>query len=182
MALCILAASSGLSLPTKALQPLAAMPTRRGVLAGSSAMLGWAAFGGAALAEDLGSGLTYSVVKKSPSGGQPVVGDLIVIRFKAVVRETGQVIDDIMANPEGYYFRVGSGQVMPAVEKAVVKMRTGDVWQLSIPPELGFGKEGRKASPGKPRIAGTAILDFTLELVAVPGKDDEILEMNGLID
>ena len=37
-------------------------------------------------------------------------------------------------------------------------------------------------SPGKPRIAGTAILDFTLELVAVPGKDDEILEMNGLID
>jgi hypothetical protein len=56
-----------------------------------------------------------------------------------------QVIDDIMANPEGYYFRVGSGQVLPAVEKAVVKMRTGDVWQLSIPPELGFGKEGRKA-------------------------------------
>ena len=91
MALCILAASSGLSLPTKALQPLAAMPTRRGVLAGSSAMLGWAAFGGAALAEDLGGGLTYSVVKKSPSGGQPVVGDLIVIRFKSVVRETGQV-------------------------------------------------------------------------------------------
>ena len=91
MALCILAASSGLSLPTKALQPLAAMSTRRGVLAGSSAMLGWTAFGGAALAEDLGSGLTYSVVKKSPSGGQPVVGDLIVIRFKAVVRETGQV-------------------------------------------------------------------------------------------
>ena len=37
-------------------------------------------------------------------------------------------------------------------------------------------------SPGKPRISGTAILDFTLELVAVPGKDDEILEMNGLID
>ena len=55
------------------------------------------------------------------------------------------MIDDIMATPEGYYFRVGSGQVLPAVEKAVVKMRTGDVWQLSIPPELGFGKEGRKA-------------------------------------
>ena len=49
------------------------------------------ALGGAALAEDLGGGLTYSVVKKSPSGGQPVVGDLIVIRFKSVVRETGQV-------------------------------------------------------------------------------------------
>lgn len=91
MALCFLAAASGLSLPTKAVQPLPVMPTRREVLAGSSAILGWAAFGDAAHAEDLGSGLTYSVVKSSKSGGQPVVGDLIVIRFKSVVKETGQV-------------------------------------------------------------------------------------------
>ena len=50
-----------------------------------------------------------------------------------------------MANPEGYYYRVGSGQVLPAVEKAVVKMKTGDVWQLSVPPALGFGEKGRNA-------------------------------------
>ena len=36
--------------------------------------------------------------------------------------------------------------------------------------------------PGKPRISGDAILDFRLELVAVPGKDEEILEENGVID
>ena len=56
-----------------------------------------------------------------------------------------QVIDDIMANPEGYYYRVGDGRVIPAVEKAVVKMKTGDVWQLSVPPALGFGEKGRNA-------------------------------------
>ena len=37
-------------------------------------------------------------------------------------------------------------------------------------------------SPGKPRIPGDAILDCTLELVSVPGKDEEIIEMNGVID
>jgi len=85
-----------------------------------------------------------------------------------------------MSNPEGYYFRVGTGVVLPAVEQAVVKMKTGDVWQLTVPPALGFGEKGRSASPGKPRIPGDAVLDFTLELVAVPGKDDEIIEMNDL--
>ena len=75
-----------------------------------------------------------------------------------------------------------SGQVVPAVEEAVVMMRSGDVWQLTVPPELGFGTKGRNSSPGKPRIAGDAILDFTLNLVAVPGKDEEILEENGILD
>ena len=177
----IAAATSGLLLPSASVSPPASiMPTRRGVLAGSSAALGWAAFGGAAFADggDLGEGLKYTVVKSGKSGGTPTRGDLIVIRFKSSVQKTGQVIDDIMANPEGYYFRVGTGVVLPAVEKAVVQMKTGDIWQLTVPPALGFGEKGRSASPGKPRISGDAILDFTLELVAVPGKDDEIIEVN----
>lgn len=92
MALCMLfSASSGLSLPTKALPPQPAVPTRRSVLAGSGAMLAWSAFGSPALAEDLGGGLTYSVTKSGKGGGKPVVGDLIVIRFKSVVKQTGQV-------------------------------------------------------------------------------------------
>ena len=52
------------------------------------------------------SGLQYRVVK-SGTGGQPKVGDLVVVRFKGSVKATGAVFDDIMANPEGYYFRLG---------------------------------------------------------------------------
>ena len=92
------------------------------------------------------------------------------------------VIDDILASPEPYYYRAGSGQVMPAVEQAILNMRAGDVWEMVVPPKLGFGEKGRPSSPGKPRISGDAILDFTLELVAVPGKDEEILDANGIID
>jgi FKBP-type peptidyl-prolyl cis-trans isomerase len=112
----------------------------------------------------------------------PVVGDLIAIKFKCTVQKTGAVIDDIMENPEPYYFRVGSGTVLPAVEEAVQLMRSGDKWKLTVPPSLGFGTKGRSASPGKPRIAGDAVLDFILELVAVPGKDEEILEENGILE
>ena len=53
---------------------------------------------------------------------------------------------------------------------------------LIVPPELGFGTKGRPSSPGKPRISGDAILKFTLALDAVPGRDEEILEANGLVD
>jgi len=129
------------------------------------------------------SGLVYEITKSAGRGGQsPKVGDLVAIRFKCSVRSNGAVIDNILESAEPYYYRVGSGQVVPAVEEAVVMMRSGDVWQLMVPPELGFGTKGRNSSPGKPRIAGDAILDFTLNLVAVPGKDEEILEENGILD
>lgn len=129
------------------------------------------------------SAIDINVIKSGKEGsGNPTVGDLVAIRFKCVLQKSGAVIDNILENPEPYYFRLGGGQVLPGVEQTLPKMKAGDVWALTIPPELGFGAKGRSASPGKPRIPGDAILDFTLELVAVPGKDLEIIEENGLVD
>jgi len=54
-------------------------------------------------------------------------------------------------------------------------MRTGDVWELSIPGKLAFGEKGRSSSPGKPRIPPNADITFLLEILAVPGKDDEFI-------
>ena len=127
------------------------------------------------------SGLEYEVVKKGPKGGgTPVVGDLVAIRFKGRVKATGAVFDNILDSPEVYYTRVGSGNVLAGVEEALKLMSTGDVFELTIPPELAFGKAGRQASAGRPRIPGDAPIAFTLELNAVPGKDEEMLEANGL--
>ena len=110
------------------------------------------------------------------------MGDLVAIRFKCVIEKTGAVIDDIMNSPEPYYYRAGSGQVVPAIEEAILMMSSGDVYELTVPPALGFGPKGRSSSPGKPRIPGDAILKFTVALDAVPGKDEEILEANGVVD
>ena len=122
------------------------------------------------------------MIKSTGKGVSPVVGDLISVRFKCVVEKTGAVIDDIFNTPETYYYRVGSGQVVPAVEEAVQLMKPGDVYELTVPPALGLGSKGRQASAGKPRIAGDAILSFTLLLDSVPGKEEDIIEVNGLQD
>ena len=45
-----------------------------------------------------------------------------------------------------------------------------------------FGSKGRSASPGKPRIPGDATIEFRLELASVPGKDEELVEMNGVLE
>ncbi len=65
--------------------------------------------------------------------------------------------------------------MLPGVEEAAKLMVSGDKWELLLPPNLAFGAEGRSASPGKPRIPANAPIYFTLELVAVPGKDDEYI-------
>ena len=70
------------------------------------------------------SGLVYEVVKaSSASGGKPKVGDLVAIRFKGAVKESGAVFDDILSNPEPYYFRLeglnteGPRKVLPGVDE-----------------------------------------------------------------
>jgi len=126
------------------------------------------------------SGMSYTVLARgNPANVKPIAGDLVAVRFKGIVKATGQIFDDILESPEAYYFRLGSGVTLPAVEEALLDMRTGDKWQLDVPGKLGFGEKGRQASAGKPRIPSNADLDFVLELVAVPGKDEEILEVTG---
>ena len=180
----IVASAAALTLPPSA--GPSAVQSRRGALSTGAGVLAAAALGvsapRAARAESTGSGLQYSVVKNGSGGGKPVTGDLIAIRFKCVIASSGAVIDDIMNSAEPYYYRAGSGQVVPAIEEAVLQMTAGDVWELTVPPNLGFGTKGRSSSPGKPRISGDAILKFTLALDAVPGKDEEIIDMNGVLD
>ena len=152
--------------------------TRRQAL-GAAAVLPFApaacqAFDKPPAATKSGVGIT---VMKTGTGGTPTKGDLCAIRFKGSVKATGQVFDDIMASAEPYYFRVGNEKVLPGVEEAVKMMHTGDVWELAVPGKLGFGEKGRSASPGKPRIPNNADLIFVVELSAVPGKDEEIIDI-----
>ena len=51
-------------------------------------------------------------------------------------------------------------------------MREGDVWELFVPPRLGYGRSGQGA-----KIPGNAVLIFRLELLEVktsmvPGQRD----------
>lgn len=134
-----------------------------------------------ALAEDavtLPSGVQYEVVKAG-TGPKPSVGELAGIRFKAVVVETGNKIDDIFETPEPYYTRVGSGGLIKGVEEVLPMMRVGDRWIITVPGKLAFGSKGRPASAGKPRIPSNATIIFEVEMVGLPGKEEELIDLIG---
>ena len=87
------------------------------------------------------------------------------------------VIDDIFGTPEPLYTRVGSGGLIKGVEQALPEMKLGDRWVLTIPGELAFGKKGRPPSAGKPRVPPDATVTFDVEIVGLPGKEGELIDL-----
>jgi len=126
----------------------------------------------------LPSGVSYTITTAG-DGPKPEIGELAAIRFKALCVETGNQIDDIFNTPEPYYTRVGSGGMLKGVEEVIPKMRVGDRWVLTIPGNLAFGPKGRPSSAGKPRIPSNATIQFDVEMVGLPGKEPELIELIG---
>jgi len=44
---------------------------------------------------------------------------------------------------------------------------------------MAFGAKGRPASAGKPRIPGNATIRFDVEMVGLPGREPELIELIG---
>ena len=126
--------------------------------------------------ETLPSGVSIKVVK-SGNGPVPEIGELAAIRFSAYAGENK--IDDIFDTPEPYYTRIGSGGLIKGVEEVLPKMKVGDRWILTVPGNLAFGAKGRPASAGKPRIPANAEVTFEVEMVGLPGKEPELIELIG---
>lgn len=126
----------------------------------------------------LPSGVSYDILK-SGDGPKPEIGELAAIRFKALVESTGNLVDDIFETPEPYYTRVGTGGLLKGVEEVIPKMRVGDRFVLTVPGKLAFGPKGRPSSAGKPRIPGDATIIFEVEMVGLPGKEPELIELIG---
>mmetsp|Transcript_6743 Transcript_6743/g.14017 ORF Transcript_6743/g.14017 Transcript_6743/m.14017 type:complete len:209 (+) Transcript_6743:35-661(+) len=126
--------------------------------------------------EAVAAGVSISKSKEG-TGPTPSVGELAAIRFKARCGQT--TIDDIYGTPEPFYTRVGSGGLIKGVEMVLPSMRVGDRWVLTIPGSLAFGKKGRPASAGKPRIPADAEIVFDVEVVGLPGREEELIELIG---
>jgi peptidylprolyl isomerase len=126
-------------------------------------------------AETLPSGIVYEVIEKG-NGPVPQVGELAAIRFTGAYKDN--VFDDLYKTKEPLYFRVGGNTLLKGIEEAVKVMKVGDRWKLTIPGELAFGAKGRSASPGKPRIPPMAAVEYDLKLVALPGRETEILDLD----
>lgn len=124
----------------------------------------------------LPNGVVYTILKQG-TGPKPERGELVAIRFAAY---NGDIqIDNIFDTPEPYYTRLGSGGLIPGVESTLPLMQLGDRWKITIPGDLAFGKKGRPSSAGKPRIPADATIVFEVEMVGLPGKEPELIDIIG---
>ena len=68
--------------------------------------------------------------------------------------------------------RAGTGGLIAGLEEGLKTMKVGGVRRLYIPGALAFPK-GLPSSPGTPRVPPLTDVVFDLQLVYIPGLDDD---------
>ena len=104
------------------------------------------------------SGLQYKVVTAG-SGKQPTVSDTVTVHYEGKTID-GEIFDSSIQRGQPAQFQVG--QVVPGFGEALQRMKVGDKWIVTIPPDLGYGENGAGSS-----IGPNEVLIFQLELLEV---------------
>lgn len=116
------------------------------------------------------SGLQYKDIKVG-EGPSPPIGFQVAANYVAMV-PNGQIFDSSLEKGLPYIFRVGSGQVIKGLDEGILTMKVGGLRRLYIPGPLAFPK-GLTSAPGRPRVAPSSPIIFDVNLLYVPGLDDE---------
>lgn len=104
------------------------------------------------------SGLQYKVLAAG-EGEAPRADDVVLVHYEGRLAD-GTVFDSSIARGEPAAF--GVGDVIPGWTEGLQLMRPGAKYQLTIPPELGYGARGAGGV-----IPPNAVLQFDVELLAI---------------
>jgi FKBP-type peptidyl-prolyl cis-trans isomerase FklB len=107
----------------------------------------------------LPSGLQVQVLKQGTGQQQPKKTDYVQVHYTGTFTD-GKVFESTEGNREPMVFPVT--KVIPGWTEALLRMKVGDKWRLTIPPELAYGAEGQF-----PSIPPNAVLIYDVELVAI---------------
>ncbi len=94
------------------------------------------------------------------SGAAPRKGQTVTVHYTGWLT-TGEKFDSSVDRREPFQFVLGAKQVIGGWDQGVATMVVGDKVKLTIPPELGYGRNGY---PGA--IPPNATLVFEVELLA----------------
>ncbi|PIM98043.1 FKBP-type peptidyl-prolyl cis-trans isomerase [Handroanthus impetiginosus] len=118
------------------------------------------------------SGLQYKDLRVG-SGPTPKIGETVVVDWDGyTIGYYGRIFEARNKTKGGsfegddkdfYKFRLGSQQVIPALEEAVSGMALGGVRRIIVPPELGYpDNDFNKKGPRPTTFSGQRALDFVL--------------------
>jgi peptidylprolyl isomerase len=123
---------------------------------------------------DVGTKPTVDVPKGSPpqtlqvtdlepgEGDGAKAGDQLSVKYVGVLYDTGKEFDSNWDTGQPFDFQLGGGQVIPGWDQGLEGMKAGGVRRLVIPPELGYGAQGRP-----PTIPPSSTLVFVVGLVSI---------------
>jgi peptidylprolyl isomerase len=99
---------------------------------------------------------------KEGTGATATTGATVTVHYVGVSYSNGMQFDASWDRDEPFTFAVGGGQVIPGWDEGVAGMKVGGRRRLTIPPELGYGEQGRP-----PEIAPNETLIFVIDLLDV---------------
>jgi FKBP-type peptidyl-prolyl cis-trans isomerase FklB len=102
-------------------------------------------------------GLLYRVIRAGTGTVVQKNSDVATVFYKGALI-TGKVFDQQTTDP----IQLPVGGVVPGWTEALKLMKTGDVWEIVLPAELGYGSEGFGDT-----IPPDQVLVFQLQLVKV---------------
>jgi FKBP-type peptidyl-prolyl cis-trans isomerase FklB len=103
------------------------------------------------------TGLQYEIME-SGTGATPGATDVVSAHYHGTFLD-GRVFDSSVQRGEPIDLPVNG--VIAGWTEALMMMKEGDKWRLTVPPELGYGARG--VGP----IPGNTTLIFEVELIAV---------------
>lgn len=103
------------------------------------------------------SGLQYKILRPG-TGPSPSAKDNVKVHYKGTLID-GKKFDSSYDRKQPATFPVGG--VIPGWTEALLKMKKGAKWQLTIPSDLAYGEKGR------PGIPANSVLLFDVELLDI---------------
>ena len=105
----------------------------------------------------LPDGLQYKVLRAGPDGGRkPGPKDEVKVHYEGKLLN-GTVFDSSYERGAPAAFPLDG--LVPAWREAIPMMKNGDVWELYVPPSLGYGAEDKGPIPGN------SVMVFKIELI-----------------
>ncbi|MFI1682668.1 MULTISPECIES: FKBP-type peptidyl-prolyl cis-trans isomerase [unclassified Streptomyces] len=112
-------------------------------------------------------------------GKEVVKGDYLQANYLGQIWATAKVFDNSYDRGNPTVFPIGTGQVIPGWDQALVGKKLDSRVELAIPPKMGYGEEGNKQAG----IKGSDTLVFVVDLVGTfsatsSAKGKEVAQSN----